>query len=193
VRDVTSGNHRFGHVLSVLLVACLKRLHQTMPIGYRATKLMYESAHRRLLGRELPNFRGQIPSGEATPTGTLNLQPGERVRIKSKAQIEATLDRKGRNRGLYFDVELSGYCGTVTTVRKSVTQFIDEATGQMSYVKQPCILLDGVVCKAQYSECRLLCPRSIPSYWRELWLERVGDDALGADAERATSDIEAAR
>jgi hypothetical protein len=176
LRDVTTGNHSLRYVLGVLLVACLKHLHKNAPRGYRLTKHLYESMHRRLLGRELPEFRGAIRDGRPTPTGRLDLRPGERVRIKSKVEIEATLDAKGRNRGLYFDVELSPYCGSVTTVRKSVTQFIDEATGKMCHAKQPCIMLDGVACKAEYSQCRLLCPRSIPSYWREVWLERTGDE-----------------
>jgi hypothetical protein len=36
-------------------------------------------------------------------------------------------------------------------------------------------MLEGVVCNAEYASCRLNCPRAIPSYWREIWLERVED------------------
>ena len=61
-------------------------------------------------------------------------------------------------------------------VRKAVTMIIDEPTGKMLHMKQPCIMLEGVVCKAEYASCRLNCPRAIPSYWREIWLERVEDD-----------------
>jgi hypothetical protein len=45
-------------------------------------------------------------------------------------------------------------------------------------MKQPCIMLEGVVCNAEYASGRLNCPREIPSYWRELWLERVEGDQL---------------
>ena len=37
------------------------------------------------------------------------------------------------------------------------------------------IVLDGVVCKGEYSAKRLMCPRRITAYWREIWLRRVDD------------------
>jgi hypothetical protein len=58
-------------------------------------------------------------------------------------------------------------------VRRRVERIIDERTGRMLKLKNPCITLEGVACKAEYSNCRLVCPRAIPSYWREAWLERV--------------------
>jgi hypothetical protein len=67
------------------------------------------------------------------------------------------------------------YCGTVATVHSSVTRIIDEGTGEMMAMKQPCIILDGAVCRGEYSQCRLMCPRQLPTFWRELWLERVDD------------------
>ena len=56
-----------------------------------------------------------------------------------------------------------------------MTQILDEETGVMRTMKEPCIILDGVVCAAHYSSNRLLCPRELPSYWREVWLDRVVD------------------
>jgi hypothetical protein len=41
--------------------------------------------------------------------------------------------------------------------------------------KNDCIMLEGVVCESRYSECRMFCPRSIYSYWREAWLERAAE------------------
>ena len=41
--------------------------------------------------------------GRPTPTGTLNLQPGELVRVKSHEEILATLNEESRNRGLGWD------------------------------------------------------------------------------------------
>ena len=60
---------------------------------------------------------------------------------------------------------------------------IDEKTGKMIEMKSPCIILDGVVCQARYSPCRMLCPKSMYPYWREIWLERVAPKAQGAGAE----------
>jgi hypothetical protein len=98
------------------------------------------------------------------------------VRIKAQTEIEQTLGKNGKNRGLYFDPEeMAPYCGCVVKVRKSVTKIIDEPTGKMLHMKQSCIMLEGVVCKAEYASCRLHCPQAIPAYWREIWIERVND------------------
>jgi hypothetical protein len=181
VYDVITRNYSLGHVLRVLWLACLKHWFQHTPLGYRLIKSFRERMHRWLTGREVPDFQGTIASGASTPTVRLDLKTGERVRIKSKEEIVKTLDETGKNRGMSFDVELSPYCGRVVTVRHSVTKIIDELTGQMRYMKQPCIILEGVACNAEYSECRLLCPRAIPSYWREIWLERVEEDQQSHD------------
>ena len=43
----------------------------------------------------------------------------------------------------------------------------------MVAMKDPCIILEGVVCKGRYSDYRMFCPRELYPYWREIWLERV--------------------
>lgn len=174
--DVRTGNWSVLHVLRVLSFAALSAWLRHAPFGWRAIKRLREVVHRRMTGQEVPDFEGVIPYGQQTPTGRLNLRAGERVRIKTKREIEQTLQGI-KNRGLSFGVEMSPYCGQVTTVKASVTQIIDELTGEMQHMKQPCITLEGVYCTSQYSECRLMCPRAIPSYWRELWLERVAEEA----------------
>lgn len=173
VRDVVTGNHSWRHATWVLLLAMLRAGYEHTPIAYRLLKWTHDSAHRLFTGRHRPDVQGAIPRGHATPTGRLDLRPGERVRIKSKEEIVRSVDRTGKNRGLSFDPEMTPFCGQVVAVRASVTQIIHEPSGRMIQMKQPCIMLEGVACNAEYSHCRLLCPRAIPSYWREIWLERV--------------------
>ena len=55
--------------------------------------------------------------------------------------------------------------------RRRVDRFIDEKTGVMKSLKTPAIILEGVWCQSRYSNCRMFCPRSIYSWWREIWLE----------------------
>jgi len=131
---------------------------------------------KRLLPRRLW-FRDGLPWGFVrgrlagrTPTAELNLQPGEMVRIKTKEQIEATLDQSRLNRGMGFDEEMSRYCGRVARVQGRVTKCIDERTGEMLTMKSPCITLEGIVCAGVYSGN---CPRQFIPFWREIWLERV--------------------
>jgi hypothetical protein len=118
-------------------------------------------------GRWYPFTYGRL---DKTPTGVLGLQPGELVRVKSKEQILATLDRNGRNRGLSFDAEMLKYCGREARVLRRVTRIIDERSGRMRRLPRDCIVLEGVTCQADYHR---FCPRGIYQYWRELWLERV--------------------
>jgi len=115
----------------------------------------------------IPSVRGSLTR---TPADRLDLQPGERVRVKSKEEIERTLDRNNRNRGLSFDSEFLPYCGREFVVRRRVERIIDEPTGRMLHLQSDCLILDDVVCTARYHR---FCPRQIYPYWREVWLTRV--------------------
>lgn len=130
--------------------------------------------------RRLPTrlwFRDGLPWGFVkgrlvgpTPTEYLDLQPGEMVRIKTKEQIEATLNEKGLNRGMGFAEEMARYCGRTARVQGRVNRCLDEKTGKMLTMKNPCILLQDIVCAgADFGNC----PRQAMTFWREIWLERV--------------------
>jgi|SRR5271166_2896770 len=173
VYDVITRNHSLGKAARVLALAPWGWLLRNIPYGYRVARFLYDQMHRLLTGRESPIVAGRLAPGARTPTGKLDLKPGELVRIKTKREIEQTLDEKENNRGLSFDEEMTPYCGKVYRVQRRVTTILDEKTGYLVKMKYPCIMLEGVVCTSQYSQCRLLCPRAIPSYWREIWLERV--------------------
>lgn len=129
------------------------------------------AVQRRRGGRQFPQVNAYCHGD--TPTGSLNLQPGELVRIKPKEEIFATLNQQGRNRGLFFDVEMLPFCGRTAVVKQRVDHIINEKTGEMMHFSNPCIMLEDVVCGGCLSRERLFCPRAIYSYWREIWLERV--------------------
>jgi hypothetical protein len=177
VFDVTSGNHSLGRVVRVLFLAFLRYLLPRIPAGYTRCKKLHDYMHKRFTGRPAPSLTSKLSCGVPTPTGKLDLKPGEIVQIKAQSEIETTIGVNGRNRGLSFDPdEMAPYCGRNFRVRKSVTKIIDEPTGKMLIMKQPCIMLEGVVCQAEYAHHRLNCPRAIPSYWREIWLARIADN-----------------
>jgi hypothetical protein len=119
---------------------------------------------------EYPHVQGKL---RKTPSAVLNLQPGEFVQVKSREEILATLDINNKNRGLLFDIEMLPYCGGTYRVLRRVEKIIDEKTGKMLKLSNNCIMLDGVVCRGCLSSNRLFCPRSIYSYWHEIWLRRV--------------------
>jgi hypothetical protein len=136
----------------------------------------FQAASGRVLPRRLRIHGGdQYPFLEGrlrgrTPKELLDLQPGELVEVKSKEEILQTLDKSGHNRGLRFDVEMLKYCGTRARVLRRVGQIVDEKTGRMIRFPGDCIILEGVICTADYHQ---FCPRSIYPYWREIWLRRV--------------------
>jgi hypothetical protein len=120
-------------------------------------------------GNRYPFLVGKLNKGE-TPSSRLDLRPGDLVRIKSKEEIEATLDKTSHNRGLSFDGEMSNYCGRTARVQARVNRLIDESTGDMIDIKSDCIILEGVVCSGDYHR---FCSRAIYPYWREIWLEKI--------------------
>ena len=103
----------------------------------------------------------------------LDLRPGELVQIKSKEEIAETLTKDGRNKGLWFDLEMMVYCGQTFKVRRRITHFIEDKNGKMIELKSDCVTLDGCVCSGDHSLSRWFCGRAIYSYWREIWLRRI--------------------
>jgi hypothetical protein len=110
----------------------------------------------------------------STPTVSLALQPGERVRVRRKQEILATLDARGWNRGMEFSREMLQHCGKEFTVLRRVDRIIPDQSGKMVQLKGT-VLLEGLVYK---DLVRLAAPRSEFMYWRECWLERI--DEVGA-------------
>jgi hypothetical protein len=183
--DYWSGNVGLERIFSGLIYSTYYHLSQA-GIGLGpAMRWFYNKFHRLWGGTPFPRNPGLIPEGKPTPAGTLNLQPGEVVRVKSHEAILKTVDSGNKNRGMYWDAELAPYCGGTYPVLKSVTRIIDEKTGKMVEMKNPCIVLDSVVCQARYSPCRMLCPKEMYPYWREIWLERVAATGSGSGEDAA--------
>jgi hypothetical protein len=175
IEDYVSGNVSLSTILRGFVYVSYHHLAlaKRRRLG-RPARWLYDKVQGRVGGVPYPRSWGSVPAGQPTPVADLNLQPGELVRIKSYKEILATLNAH-MNRGMVFDAELVPFCGGVYRVRTRVTKFINEATGKMSTMKTPAVILDGVWCRSRYSNCRMFCPRSIYSWWREVWLERVSE------------------
>jgi hypothetical protein len=175
IEDYTSGNAGLARIVRGFVYMGYHKLANA-GIGVGAIlRWLYDGGQGIWGGVPYPRRYGSIPRGAKTPGGELGLQPGELVRVKSYKAILATVDQSNKNRGLYFDAEMVPFCGRTFRVLKRVTRIVDEKTGKLLEFKNPCIILEGVACESRYSECRLFCPRSIYAYWREIWLERVGE------------------
>jgi hypothetical protein len=183
VEDYVSGNVGVKRLLDALVYSLYYNLSEAgIGVG-RLMRWFYDLCHPLWGGTLFPRKSGTVPSGLPTPTVTLRLQPGEIVRVKAHEEILKTVGTDNKNRGMYWDAEMVPYCGGTYRVLKRVTKLIDERTGRMREMKNPCIVLDSVVCGSRYSTCRMLCPRSIYPYWREVWLERVeAKDAIDLES-----------
>lgn len=116
---------------------------------------------------------------QRTPTQSLGLQPGERVRIKSRAEIAQTLDNRGRNRGMGICTEMQRCFGHEAEVHYRVDRLIEESTGKMRELSDSVALKNINNSESLAEECLCYgqlgdCPRGEIMYWREIWLERVG-------------------
>jgi hypothetical protein len=159
-RDVAAGNATPLRMLRSVLIMLFNK---------------FQAANRKFFprilfirnGRNFPFVDGKLTK---TPREILELRPGELVQIKSRREIVPTLDRNNTNRGLSFDTEMLKYCGRRARVLRRVERIIDERTGRMRRLGGDCIILEGVVCTADYNQ---YCPRGIYPYWREIWLRRV--------------------
>jgi hypothetical protein len=178
--DVRSGNASPGHAARVLALACAFSLRR-LPFGYRMASAIYDWLPRFLVGRPSPQLCGTVPAGMPTPSERIELGVGDLVRIREKEEIERTIDQQNRNRGMRIDEEEMVYCGEVRRVEASIDHIINERTGEMVHFKTPCVILEGVYCRGEYSENRLLCPRRILSYWRYDWLEPLGGVDVAAE------------
>ena len=172
VEDVTSGNVRVRQLVAALLFFVYHNIMQS-GIGLGSSmRWIYDTFQNIRGGTPYPWRAGRIPKGMRTPAAKLDLQPGERVKVRSYAEILETLDQDWKNRGMYFDGELVPFCNGEYNVLQRVERIIDEKTGRMLRLKNDAIVLKDVACGARYAKCRHFCSRAIYPYWREIWLER---------------------
>jgi hypothetical protein len=153
LRELTTGNVSWGRFLRVTTRAAVS-----------------EPLYALGLIPELPLKPTHSPPLAEPPLG---LQPGEWVQVKTKEEIAATINSKGKTRGLWFDREMLPHCGKTYQVRMRVSRLINYETGAMIELKSDCVKLQGVVCSGDLSRGRWFCPRAIFPYWRECWLRRV--------------------
>ena len=172
VKDVWTRNHSLVKVAKMLAFGAFRNLLR-FGIGNRFLLAAYNTFQKLRGGRLYPHANGTIPLNQPTPNEVLGLQVGETVVIKSSDEIRSTLNVHGRNRGMWFDQEMVKFCGNKYTVELRVERLIDENTGKMLVMKNPCIQLQGVTCQGECTSDRLGCPRAINAYWREIWLQRA--------------------
>jgi hypothetical protein len=153
LRDLTGGNVRLGPFLTGVALALfgwVQRKRGAVPFPVHPS-----------------GKRGE----KTTLPEPLHLQAGDVVRVKAKHEIAPTLDPRSRNRGLRFDAEMLRFCGGEYRVATRIERLIDERSGKMIRITNPCLILEGVTATGEY---QAFCAQNESIFWREIWLERAG-------------------
>ncbi len=147
----------------------------------RSLKRKYKSAVKSInhvLGKE------DKPSSPVFNYPILNLQAGEKVRIRPWDQIQITLDERNDYKGCGFMLGMKQFCGTTQVVFKAVQRFVDERDLRL-HRSSGVVLLEGLNCAGDERFGR--CDRSCFFFWREEWLERVPNGEQDQNLEVGTN------
>jgi hypothetical protein len=132
------------------------------------THIFNELQHLRQ-GVGFPAFEAVSAAGglEEAP-----LRPGDKVIVRSAAEIRATLNDQFMHRGLWFEPDMMKHCGHRYEVQAEVRKLIDIVTGEMLVMKTPAYVLRDVHFSG---ERQLFNSQYEPLFWRSIWLRRVTD------------------
>jgi hypothetical protein len=178
LQDFVSGNASIGQIVSVLCYLVFDTVAAS-GIGFGS---VMRWGYGRVQGTPYPGRPGKLPKNSRTPTLSLDMRPGERVKVKSHPEVLETVTEDLVNRGMGFHPEMVPYCSGTFVVSKRLRRIMNEKTGQVMELKNPCLTLEGAPCVGRHTK-PLLCPRGMSPYWREIWLERI----QGAPSQTQTS------
>lgn len=98
------------------------------------------------------------------------IMPGDWVKVRSRKEIQLTLNEWNSLKGCIFLAEMGHYCGTTWQVYKRVEHFLDERDYRMKRCRG-IVFLKGVICEGTIDFGK--CDRSCFFFWREEWLEKL--------------------
>ena len=98
------------------------------------------------------------------------LQAGDWVHVRSRGEIEASLDRWKELKGCAFLEYMWQYCDTTQQVLQVMERFLDERDYKVKKVKG-LVLLKDVICHGTPVFGR--CDRCCHLFWRVEWLEKI--------------------
>jgi uncharacterized Fe-S cluster-containing radical SAM superfamily protein len=90
--------------------------------------------------------------------------------VRSRAEIEATLDASGALNGCLFMPQMYDQCGRTLRVDGLVERFFDERRWRMLRCHQ-LVRLEGIFCDGTVTADTRGCDRRCFCFWRTEWLE----------------------
>lgn len=116
--------------------------------------------------------KSEEKTGISAEIEPLHLQTGEWVQVYSINEINATLDKKRKYKGLLFMKEMEKFCGGRYRVFKIVETIKLEPTGEIRRLRSPTVFLEGVYCDGERHKG---CDRACFHFWKEAWLKRISE------------------
>jgi len=152
----------------------------SQPLGFTNKTFQRRNRLKRIFKRRwhfVKNVLSGITSQKKNATSeiennsiTNDLKSGDTVRVKSRKEIQSTLNHWNQLKGCAFMEEMWIYCGTSQRVFKKINIFLDER----DYLMKKCngiFILDGVICEGTNDFGP--CDRSCFIFWRREWLEKI--------------------
>ncbi|MFX0140481.1 MAG: hypothetical protein ACFFDN_42975 [Candidatus Hodarchaeota archaeon] len=136
---------------------------------YREAKNMNSSTMSKLKNNVNPTKNVNKPIVTKKNT-ILKLKPGEVVKVRSREEIQQTLDEKNQFKGVDFMKGMWQYCGQEFKVFKRVEKIYDAHKDRYRKCRN-LVILEGLFCHG--SEYTPECDRTCLYYWKEAWLERI--------------------
>ena len=126
-------------------------------------------------GRECPMmFRDEwleeVPPPPANPAPPASVRY---ARVRSEAEIRATLDSDNSRHGLLFMPEMYALAGQRFPIRRQVNTVLDG--GRPVAVQEPVYILDGLHCSGEILSPDGPCERACRLLWHEDWLQMEGN------------------
>ena len=100
------------------------------------------------------------------------IDPGDRVKVRSKKEIRSMLDDHEKYKGCLFIDEMYEHCDHTYRVLKTANYFFDEAKQKMCKAKDT-VILEGVVCSGRQRLYSVSCDRNCFFFWHKDWLQKV--------------------
>lgn len=117
----------------------------------------------------------------------VNLKAGDWVEVRSREEILATLDERGRLDNLPFMPEMLEYCGQRLRVFKRADKTCEYTQGWSIRRMTNSVHLEGVRCDGSgHDGCQAGCL----IFWKEAWLKRAENGMVRLDSLGEAPDIQ---
>jgi len=142
------------------------KIEFAVPWNYYVKRWLKQAYYRfAQAGEESP---AQVTAKNFSPS--VPFENGEAVWVRSRQEIDATLDPFKELKGCAFLPDMYQYCDTQQRVLKSMRYLIDERDYKRKKVRGV-ILLDAVICNG--TPAFGACDRCCFLFWREEWLKKI--------------------